>query len=178
MKAAYEMNPSMGDPQSVQGQMHENGQKLDKLHRELQKFQGYLEEVDGGKGPSTPFSQKRKSSTNSTSSSSHPTQQQESQTHLSASGGKHVQRNSISEDSLSRSASDSSFSSSSPQPHPVQNNNPSSLSSVIHQNNVSASSIVKNQQNNSYNQQNGVSKGCNASSSDSQKLSPTLKANG
>jgi hypothetical protein len=191
MKAAYESNPSMGDPASVSGQMIENGHKLDKLHRELQKFQGYLEDVDSitNKGPGTPYSQKRKSSTNSTSSSTN--QQSLSQTALPTTGAssglsRQNQRNSMSEDSLSRSASESSFSHtvmdsirpvleknqtttrvSSGNPntspttqssHPVQNNNPSSLSSssVIKQNNVSSSTIIKNQQNNSYNQQNGV----------------------
>lgn len=200
MKAAYESNPSMGDPQSVQGQMVENGQKLDKLHRELQKFQGYLEDVDNitNKGPGTPYSQKRKSSTNSNASST-TNQQSLSQsaltTGVASSGlGRHSQRNSISEDSLSRSASDSSFSHTPTQPTSAasnitntspttqssvqKNNNPSLLSSsVINQNNVSSSTIIKNQQNNTYNQQNGVTSN-GSRVSDSSKSSLTLKANG
>lgn len=80
MKAAYEANPIMGDPHSVEGQMAENSQKLDRLKTELAKFQGYLDDVDGK--PVTPYASKK---------SQH--------------------RNSVSEsDSLSRSASDSSFS--------------------------------------------------------------------
>lgn len=70
----------MGDPHSVEGQMAENSQKLDRLKTELAKFQGYLDDVDGK--PGTPFASKK---------SQH--------------------RNSVSEsESLSRSASDSSFS--------------------------------------------------------------------
>jgi hypothetical protein len=80
MKAAYEANPIMGDPHSVEGQMEENSQKLAKLKTELHKFQGYLDDVNGK--PETPYASKK----------SH-------------------HRNSISEsESLSRSASDSSFS--------------------------------------------------------------------
>lgn len=70
----------MGDPHSVEGQMAENSQKLDRLKTELAKFQGYLDDVDGK--PGTPYTSKK---------SQH--------------------RNSVSEsESLSRSASDSSFS--------------------------------------------------------------------
>lgn len=86
----------MGDPHSVEGQMAENSQKLDKLKTELAKFQGYLDDVDGK--PSTPFASKK----------SH-------------------HRNSVSEsESLSRSASDSSFSQqngSSTNPAAAGNNN-------------------------------------------------------
>lgn len=78
MKAAYEQNPSMGDPNSVEGQLTENGHRMEKMQAELKKFKGYLEEVDGK--PQTPHIQKKQNN-----------------------------RNSISEDSLSRSASDSSF---------------------------------------------------------------------
>jgi len=76
MKQAYEQNPALGDPMSVEGQLTENGHKMEKLQTELKKFQSYLSEVDGK--PFTPSSQKK----------SH--------------------RNSVSEDSLSRSASESS----------------------------------------------------------------------
>ncbi len=76
MKQAYEQNPALGDPMSVEGQLAENGHKMEKLQLELKKFQSYLSEVDGK--PFTPSAQKK----------SH--------------------RNSVSEDSLSRSESESS----------------------------------------------------------------------
>merc|ERR1719188_2962482 len=47
MKQVYESNPALGDPMSIQGQLTENGHKLDKLRAELKKFQGYLDEMDG-----------------------------------------------------------------------------------------------------------------------------------
>lgn len=77
MKQAYEQNPALGDPNSVEGQLTENGQKMEKLQTELKKFQNLLTDVVDGK-PFTPSAQKK----------SH--------------------RNSVSEDSLSRSASESS----------------------------------------------------------------------
>lgn len=80
MKTAYEQNPSMGDPNSVEGQLKENSHKMDKLQAELRKFVGFQDEMDNGLKPNTPNVQK-----------------------------KLTNRNSISEDSLSRSASDSSF---------------------------------------------------------------------
>lgn len=83
MKAAYEANPIMGDPHSVEGQMSENSHKLDRLKTELAKFQGFLDEVDG-KDPAQFVSNKC---------------------------NLRQHRNSVSESgSLSRSASDSSFS--------------------------------------------------------------------
>ena len=39
MKQVYESNPALGDPMSIQGQLTENGHKLDKLRAELKKFQ-------------------------------------------------------------------------------------------------------------------------------------------
>eukprot|EP00094_Tigriopus_californicus_P006525 TCALIF_06282-PA protein Name:"Similar to fnbp1l Formin-binding protein 1-like (Xenopus laevis)" AED:0.14 eAED:0.14 QI:0/0/0/0.91/0.72/0.75/12/0/606 len=39
MKQVYEGNPALGDPMSIQGQLSENGHKLDKLRAELKKFQ-------------------------------------------------------------------------------------------------------------------------------------------
>jgi len=190
MKAAYEANPNMGDPQSVQGQMVENGERLDKLHVQLKRYHGLLDEVDG-KGPSTPFSQKRKTSTSSSASQATQPPPQHSQTSLT-SGGRHSnsQRNSISEDSLSRSPSDSSFSQTTT-PHassttppssqtPVQNNNPSNNSPGKSKSNLTVSSaiatMIKNQQNSSYNHQNGVSNGVSITS-DSQKSSSSLKPN-
>lgn len=78
LKAAYESNPAMGDPHSVDTQLTENSQKMEKLRKELKKVNKFLSEMENGK-PSTPHVQKRSSN-----------------------------RNSVSEDSLSRSASDSS----------------------------------------------------------------------
>ncbi|GFG34405.1 hypothetical protein Cfor_07669, partial [Coptotermes formosanus] len=48
MKGVYEQNPALGDPMSIEGQLNESGHKLDKLRQELQKYQGYLEEAIEG----------------------------------------------------------------------------------------------------------------------------------
>ena len=47
MKQVYEANPALGDPMSIQGQLTDNGHRLDKLRAELKKFQGFLDEVEG-----------------------------------------------------------------------------------------------------------------------------------
>jgi len=47
MKGVYEQNRALGDPLSIEGQLTESGQKLDKLRLELQKFQNYLDEAEG-----------------------------------------------------------------------------------------------------------------------------------
>lgn len=39
MKVVYEQNSALGDPQSVEGQLTENGLKLDKLRQEMHKYQ-------------------------------------------------------------------------------------------------------------------------------------------
>ena len=39
MKQVYESNPALGDPMSIQGQLTENGHRLDKLRSDLKKFQ-------------------------------------------------------------------------------------------------------------------------------------------
>ena len=39
MKQVYETNPALGDPLSIQGQLTDNGQRLDKLRSELKKYQ-------------------------------------------------------------------------------------------------------------------------------------------
>lgn len=46
MKETYEKNSALGDPQSLEGQLTKTGYDLDKLRAELQKYQGYLEEVE------------------------------------------------------------------------------------------------------------------------------------
>jgi len=53
MKQVYESNPALGDPMSIQGQLTENGHRLDKLRSELKKFQDFLDELDG-KAPNSP----------------------------------------------------------------------------------------------------------------------------
>uniref|UniRef100_A0A1B6CBX1 Formin-binding protein 1-like n=1 Tax=Clastoptera arizonana TaxID=38151 RepID=A0A1B6CBX1_9HEMI len=48
MKGVYEANPTMGDPMTIEGQLNASGHNLDKLRQELHKYQGYLEDVEGG----------------------------------------------------------------------------------------------------------------------------------
>lgn len=92
MKAAYETTPAMGDPATVEVGLAENSKKLENLLSEKRKFEGYLERVNNdttnGK-PITPFVSKK---------------------HTQSQPTTHHHRNSLSEESLSRSASDSSFS--------------------------------------------------------------------
>jgi len=47
MKGVYEQNRALGDPLSIEGQLTESGQRLDKLRLDLHKFQGYLDEAEG-----------------------------------------------------------------------------------------------------------------------------------
>jgi len=84
MKTVYEANPALGDPMSIQGQLTENGHRLDKLRSDYRKYAGWLEEAEGS--PASTLS----SRTNGAESS--------------------ARRSSVSDDveSLSRSASDSS----------------------------------------------------------------------
>merc|ERR1712037_586093 len=86
MKTVYEANPALGDPMSIQGQLTENGHRLDKLRSDLRRYQGWLEEAEG-RAPGSPAST------------------------LSSNGnGSRPRRSSVSDEveSLSRSASDSS----------------------------------------------------------------------
>ncbi|KAG8235879.1 hypothetical protein J437_LFUL016452 [Ladona fulva] len=113
MKGVYESNPAMGDPMTVEGQLHESGNRLDKLRQDLHKYQGFLAELEGGPvapvganggsssprlmgiqpGPAVPTHAHRQKSQGPTGP------------HSPALNG-----HSGSEDSLSRSASDSSVS--------------------------------------------------------------------
>ena len=43
MKQVYESNSALGDPMSIQGQLTDNGHRLDKLRAELKKFQVRLD---------------------------------------------------------------------------------------------------------------------------------------
>ena len=47
MKTVYEANPALGDPMSIQGQLTENGQRLDKLRSDYRRYAGWLEEAEG-----------------------------------------------------------------------------------------------------------------------------------
>jgi len=111
MKQVYESNPALGDPMSIQGQLTENGHRLDKLRSELKKFQDFLDELDG-KAPNSPaIRTKGESSTDAPSNS---------QGNGSGGGGGSMKkkrssqrrRSSVSDgaESLSRSGSDSSVS--------------------------------------------------------------------
>ncbi|CAK9821843.1 Formin-binding protein 1-like [Anthophora retusa] len=96
MKGVYEQNPALGDPMSIEGQLNQSSNKLDKLGAELAKFQGYLEEaMRAGVSLSSPSQGPRKPTSNG--SATRPLSSRRS----SHSGG---------EESLSRSASDSSVS--------------------------------------------------------------------
>ncbi|XP_053987263.1 formin-binding protein 1-like isoform X5 [Hylaeus anthracinus] len=96
MKGVYEQNPALGDPMSIEGQLNQSSNKLDKLGAELAKFQGYLEEaMRAGVSLSSPSQAPRKPTSNG--SATRPLSSRRS----SHSGG---------EESLSRSASDSSVS--------------------------------------------------------------------
>ena len=39
MKTVYEANPALGDPMSIQGQLTENGHRLDKLRSDFRRYQ-------------------------------------------------------------------------------------------------------------------------------------------
>ncbi|XP_032453576.1 formin-binding protein 1-like isoform X8 [Nasonia vitripennis] len=96
MKGVYEQNPALGDPMTIESQLNQSSHKLDKLGAELIKFQGYLDEaIKAGVNLSSPSQLQRKPTTNG--SATRPLSSRRS----SHSGG---------EESLSRSASDSSVS--------------------------------------------------------------------
>jgi hypothetical protein len=113
MKGVYEQNPALGDPMSIEGQLNESGHKLDKLRQELHKYQGYLEEaVEGVNNKSG-----QQSGVVLSVSPSAPSRRNKGMApghHLNGGHFHRQQRNSGGsggeEDSLSRSASDSSVS--------------------------------------------------------------------
>src|SRR5690349_15477895 len=94
MKNAFEANVKLGDPQSVNGQLSENNLKLEKLQGDLKRYQTMMQEVMSSINY-TPSSAK-KSHSSSISSASNLS--------VSSAGGPH--RNSISDESLSRSESE------------------------------------------------------------------------
>jgi hypothetical protein len=46
MQSVYQSNPSLGDPNAVDGQLKESVQRLQRLQLEMQKYQSYLHEMD------------------------------------------------------------------------------------------------------------------------------------
>ncbi|XP_066940722.1 formin-binding protein 1-like isoform X4 [Macrobrachium rosenbergii] len=106
MKEVYEGNPSLGDPMSITGQLTDSCQKIEKLRADLQRYQSLLEDVDtlgtGGAtsgGPSTPNSLARH---HSNVMSPHHNGGASPRSSVTS------HRTSLSDESLSRSASDSS----------------------------------------------------------------------
>lgn len=99
MKGVYEQNPALGDPMSIEGQLNESGHKLDKFRQELHKYQCYLDEMDGKTSSVLTNSPNRKRALQHTNLNG-----------ASPRGSSHSHRNSGSDESLSRSASDSSVS--------------------------------------------------------------------
>lgn len=91
MKQTYEDNPSLGDPDSTKNQLVENQRKLEKLEQDLKRFQALMDEVLSN----TPTGAQKKGSISSTETPS-----------VASSGQRH--RNSLSDESLSRSASETS----------------------------------------------------------------------
>ncbi|XP_077986037.1 formin-binding protein 1-like isoform X2 [Glandiceps talaboti] len=62
MKDVYTKNPALGDPNSVDTQLNKNGKELDMYRTELQKYQMYLDEMDGKSTPQgTPKKERPKS---------------------------------------------------------------------------------------------------------------------
>ncbi|CAH0553264.1 unnamed protein product [Brassicogethes aeneus] len=94
MKTVYEANPALGDPMSIEGQLNECYQRLDKFQNELKRHQGYLE--DAMKGIQSGGGGQNNSLTNS------PRLTNGARRHRNSGGS------AAEEESLSRSASDSS----------------------------------------------------------------------
>ena len=46
MKGVYEENPALGDPMSIEGQLNESNNKLERLKTEIQKYQMLLDDVE------------------------------------------------------------------------------------------------------------------------------------
>nr|CAD7406612.1 unnamed protein product [Timema poppensis] len=111
MKGVYEQNPALGDPMSIEGQLNESGHKLDKLRQELHKFNTYLEEAQDG------LAHKTSSGVVLSVSPSAPSRRSKGAAPGHHLNGGHLHRHHRNsggsggeDDSLSRSASDSSVS--------------------------------------------------------------------
>ncbi|XP_042210378.1 formin-binding protein 1-like isoform X2 [Homarus americanus] len=107
MKEVYEGNPSLGDPMSIMGQLNDSCQRIEKLRADLQRYQTMLEDADGdigggvaSGGPSTPNASlaRHHSSVLSPHHNGGASPRSSVTSH----------RTSLSDESLSRSASDSS----------------------------------------------------------------------
>ncbi|KAK9731125.1 Repeat in HS1/Cortactin [Popillia japonica] len=112
MKTVYEANPALGNPMTVEGQLNECSHKLEKMQQELRRYQGYLEDAV------------RSSSqlTNSNSQTNSPQLVNGSRNHRNSAGS------AAEEESLSRSASDSSVT------NPTVNHNKQSAPGTPHLN--------------------------------------------
>merc|ERR1712241_782000 len=121
MKQVYESNPALGDPMSIQGQLTENGQRLDKFRAEQKKYQGYLDDMEGRPVNSSANSPHNSRLATKRNSSAAITATEAVKGHTG--GG--FRRNSVSDgaDSLSRSASDSSVSNPGGSSHNNKNGN-------------------------------------------------------
>jgi hypothetical protein len=115
MKQVYESNAALGDPMSIQGQLAENGHKLDKLRAELKKFQCFLDEMDG-RISNSPGNTLQTSASTASKGDSNGRKKRPGR------------RSSVSDgaESLSRSASDSSVS------NPTVNHNKNNMSTPLH----------------------------------------------
>ncbi|XP_044731273.1 formin-binding protein 1-like isoform X2 [Chrysoperla carnea] len=106
MKGVFEGNPRLGDPMTVESELNESGHKLEKYREELQRYQGYLADLN----------EALKTNNGSLQGSPHGARSHGSNGQLKVTGltngSTKSNRNSggsgNDEDSLSRSASDSS----------------------------------------------------------------------
>ncbi|XP_017782498.1 PREDICTED: formin-binding protein 1-like [Nicrophorus vespilloides] len=96
MKGVYEDNPALGDPMTIEGQLNESSHKLEKLQAEQKRFLGYLEEAQRS------TQQLNNSQTNS------PRSENGSRNNHLHHHHRHSAGSAAEEESLSRSASDSS----------------------------------------------------------------------
>lgn len=55
MVGVYQQNPSLGDPNTIQQQLNENGKELDAVNVELHKFQCYLAALENRNAPPAPL---------------------------------------------------------------------------------------------------------------------------
>lgn len=91
MKGVYESNPALGDPMTIEGQLNECSHKLEKLQIDLKRYLGYLEEAT-------------RATAGQPGSQTNSPRLQNGRTH----GHRNSGGSAAEEESLSRSASDSS----------------------------------------------------------------------
>ncbi|KAG5886697.1 hypothetical protein JTB14_007098, partial [Gonioctena quinquepunctata] len=92
MKGVYENNPALGDPRTIESQLNECSHRLEKLQQDLLRYQGYLDDAIKG----------IQSGQNNSSLTNSPRLLNGSRHHRNSGGS------AAEEESLSRSASDSS----------------------------------------------------------------------